>query len=459
MPGVTKKQDAPKRAVVYARISRDSEGQGLGIARQEEDCRRLAERLQVNIAAVYIDNDTSASTRSKKPRPQFDEMMEAGRRGDFNVLLAYSNSRLTRRPAEWNDLIDLHERYGVVIHTVASGSADLSRADGRAVARTIAAWDAAEAERIGERVARMKLQSAEEGRNHGGTRAFGWKDDNLVADPAEKLIVQEWAARILMGDSLRSLAHDANANGIPTRTGVRWSPTVIRQILTNPRLAGWRTRHGEIVTEGVWEPLLDETTWQQVRGIINDPSRDKGSRVRRHLLTSLALCGYCRNPVTSKTIGRKEVAHSKYHCPDCGLWRDVTVVNDHVTAYMVELLTRMDDLTELEVPPDSVVAELRQRIQNNVIRFADSDALSDAEFETLQSRLKARLEKEEAKLAVPRRQRLILGMTGPEAAAAWEAASLDRKRRVLDAFVEVRIYRGGPGRSLFDPASIKILKR
>ena len=72
--------------------------------------------------------------------------------------MAYSNSRLTRRFREFIDLIELAERRGVRISTVASGEDNLATADGRTNARIKASVDVGEAERISERVTRAKKQ-------------------------------------------------------------------------------------------------------------------------------------------------------------------------------------------------------------------------------------------------------------------------------------------------------------
>ena len=49
----------PKIAV-YTRISRDDEGDGLGVTRQREDCERLTDLRGWVVAKVYEDNDVSA---------------------------------------------------------------------------------------------------------------------------------------------------------------------------------------------------------------------------------------------------------------------------------------------------------------------------------------------------------------------------------------------------------------
>lgn len=50
-------------------------------------------------------------------------------------------------------------------------------------------------------------------------------------------------------------------------SGGPWVHQTVRQYLRNPRLAGWRTRHRQIVkdasgrpVEGLWEPLVDPET-------------------------------------------------------------------------------------------------------------------------------------------------------------------------------------------------------
>ncbi len=69
-------------AAVYLRISADREGLELGVARQLEDCRGLAERLGLEVVQVYKENDVSASTNSTKRRPLYAEMLARARAGD-----------------------------------------------------------------------------------------------------------------------------------------------------------------------------------------------------------------------------------------------------------------------------------------------------------------------------------------------------------------------------------------
>ncbi len=81
-------------------------------------------RRATTVVEVYSDNDISASTRSRKRRPDYERMLDDAETGRFEVLLAYSTSRLTRRQREIGDMLDVHESHGTQLVTVASGRPD-----------------------------------------------------------------------------------------------------------------------------------------------------------------------------------------------------------------------------------------------------------------------------------------------------------------------------------------------
>ncbi|GAA4641947.1 recombinase family protein [Gordonia humi] len=85
-------------AIIYARISQDREGAGLGVDRQTEDARDLAERLGWRVLRVEADNDISAY--SGKPRPGYERMLAAIESGEANAVIAWHADRLHRRTIE-----------------------------------------------------------------------------------------------------------------------------------------------------------------------------------------------------------------------------------------------------------------------------------------------------------------------------------------------------------------------
>lgn len=290
------------RTAIYARISADPEGRALGIARQVEDCRALvADRLAgYEVVEVFEENDVSASTNSRKPRPRYADMLARAEAGEIEAIVAYSNSRLTRRPREVEDLIDLHNRRGVRLHTVVSGDDDLSTADGVLMARLKASIDAAEAERTSERARRAKAQAAAEGRHRGGPRPFGWEADGMTVREPEAEALRKAARGVLAGRTLASLARELNASGMTTTTGRAWTYGALSTALCRPRNAGL-VSHGKtgrpgvtIVGPGAWEPIVSEDVWRAVCDVLMDPARRKQQgNERRWLGSGLYRCGLC----------------------------------------------------------------------------------------------------------------------------------------------------------------------
>src|SRR4051812_30453023 len=127
-----------QQAAIYTRISKDRTGAGLGVERQEDDCRALAASLGFDVAAVFVDNDLSAY--SGKPRPGYDEMLRQIKSGRFDAVIVWHQDRLLRRVIDLEYYISTVEPRSVPTYTVRAGTLDLTTPAGRAVARTLAAW-------------------------------------------------------------------------------------------------------------------------------------------------------------------------------------------------------------------------------------------------------------------------------------------------------------------------------
>lgn len=459
------------RAAIYARISDDPEGLALGVARQIEDCTARAERDGHTIVSVYPENDRGASSRSKKPRPQYDAMLDAIRAGEIDVVIAYSNSRLTRRRMEFEQLIQLHEQTGVRYLTIVSGDDNLATADGRMIASIKAAVDAAEAERIAERVARAALQRAEQGAPNGGGRAYGWRTDNPTElDPHEHAVITEVTDRLLAGESVRSVTKDLTDRGEPTATWrppltlKPWSPTTLREMMVNPRLAGLRAHKGEILGKGTWEPAITVEAHQQLAALLTDTGRRTSpGNTHRHLLTGIARCGECDRPISVKIVAQSggRPRRARYWCQPCGLWRTMTPVDDYVAGYVIGLL---ESLTDEPAPPvDGAAAArveaLRAKIKATQLAFADDDEMTPEDLLPVLRPLNDRLRREEAALVPSRRPKVLKAATGAGAGAAWPNLPLGRKRAIIHELVEVRLLRGRRGSYVFDPATVRITRR
>lgn len=459
-------------ALIYSRISADPEGRQVGVQRQEDDCRTLAERYGYTVAGVYRENDVSASTSSRKPRPQFDAMVARVREGDVAAVLAYSNSRLTRRVREYLDLIELHNATGVAFRTVVSGDADLSTADGRAVALTLATWDAAEAERTSERVLRAKADARARGHYAGGPRPFGYEKDGTTIREIEAEAVRTATAALLDGESLGRIARDWNEAGLTTtRDRRQWTPAGVRRTIVRARNAGLVEHAGGYVA-ATWPALVTRERWEAACAIVSDPARrtNNGYRDPRWLLTGIAECGVCGDTMRhSITAGA-----AQYRCKAKSCTTRRQLLADEVVLGVIAERLRRDDARDLLDGADvdhTELADVRRQVAELEARLDGlaTSGLSERMLAKRAAHLEAELDVAQTRLDALNRSQASRGPLGAIAgaadpAAAFLAADLDTQRSVLRTLATVcflptskgRPKGWQPGQPYFDPASIAV---
>src|SRR3954449_946914 len=137
------------KAAIYVRQSLDKTGEALAVSRQLAECRALADSHGWDVAEVYEDNDTSATSR--KPRPGWQRLLGDLSTGRHDVLVCWHTDRLYRRLRDLVDLLDVAERRALRIAAVKAGNLDLSTPTGRFFAGQLAGIARYEVEQKGER--------------------------------------------------------------------------------------------------------------------------------------------------------------------------------------------------------------------------------------------------------------------------------------------------------------------
>lgn len=456
------------RAGVYCRISRDRVGAGLGVERQEQDCRDLAASLGWEIADVYVDNDLSAY--SGKPRPQYERALTDLEAGRITAVLAWHTDRLHRSPTELERYIAVCEPRGVPTRTVRAGELDLSTAAGRMTARITGAVARHESEQKGERVKRQKQQAQAQGRWTGGRRPFGFEPDGATVREVEAEAIRDATRRILAGDSIRSIVREWNAAGLTTTTGTPWDATRVRQMLLRPRNAGLvGNRARRVVGPAVWPAIVERETWQALVALLSDPSRTT------HRGTSLRLLGsglfHCWCGALVRSGGNSAAGRPRYTCTAVSshVRRVAEPVDEMVTA-VVEVRLGRPDVADLLAPTPADAAPLRERL--DVLRaradeiatlFGDGD-MTGAQFRRANERVQGEMREIEAELGRQHTGTALAGIAdADDPVAAFREASIERRRAVVDLLVTVSLSRGTPGRNssgaYFDPDSVEITRR
>ena len=455
-----------RRAAIYTRISRDREGAGLGVDRQEEDCGKLAADLGWTVATVHADNDLSAY--SGKPRPGYLQLLDDLKAGRADAVLVWHTDRLHRSPAELETYIAVCEPRGIPTVTVRAGPLDLATPSGRMVARQLGAVARYEVEHMAERQQRARLQAVTDGRWSGGRRPYGYGADGVTVVEAEAAIVREVAHQVLAGVSLRRLCADLNRRSIPTSTGKRWQQTSLRNVLLRARNAGLMEHRGQVVGPARWPAILDEDTWRAVVSLLGDPARrTQTSSARRWLLGGLAACGVCGELVMSSSTSGRTI----YKCRTGGhVVRDAVKTDAFVGAVIVERLRRPDarDLLVPDRRTDTAGlhahdAALRERLDELGQLFADG-AIDGRQLREATERIRVQRADLDRQLAATAAGNVLAGVADhPDPAAVWARLDLDRRRAVVQVLAEVTILPARkdptgwrPVRGRFDPATIRI---
>lgn len=457
-------------AAIYARISSDKTGAGLGVSRQEQDCRRLAESLGWKVVRVLVDNDVSAY--SGATRKSYGQLLELMKSGAIQGVIAWHTDRLHRSPRELETYIDVSEANGVTTQTVKAGEIDLSTPSGRAVARTLGAWARYESEHKSERIIRKKLELATAGKFSGGPVPYGWLmvDGQPVIVESDAAEIRKAVEAIIAGQSIGSIVKDMNARGVPTRRGQHWTSTAVRNLVMRPTNAGLSAYHGEIMGVSVFPAIISEDQWRTATAIVTDPARRSAfdSKVK-HLLSGLLICGTCGDSMRISSRASKGRGGQIYYykCRRTGgghAFQTAAPVEEMVNAVVVarlsdpairEALGTPQDADKLSTLRQEAVA-LRGRLEESAQSYANG-AITGQQLESITRRVRERLEDVTNEMAALGHGNPFPGATVTDIGEWWGNAGIERQRAVIDALMTVSVDPiGKSAPRVFDPERVRI---
>jgi site-specific DNA recombinase len=456
-----------RSAAIYCRISRDRVGAGLGVDRQLTDCQELAARLGWTVAAVHTDNDISAY--SGKPRPGYRALLADVEGGRADAVLAWHTDRLHRSPAELETYISVCQAREVPTHCVKAGVLDLSTASGRMTARILGAVARQEIEHSVERIKGQKMHAAKAGRYRGGRRPFGYEADGVTVRPAEAAAVLDASRRVLLGETLSSISREWNVHGPavstwhPPLAPVPWTPTAVQRVLRRPRNAALIEVDAALLPAR-WPAIVPEPVWAQVVALCSDPSRRKArSNERRWLGSGLFHCGRCDDGTTVRsavTAGHKP----GYRCKRSGhLTVKAQPIDELITELVLARLSRPDARLLLAIDRGAdtegladEAAALRVRNAGLTDLYGDG-VITGGELKAQRARIQSRLAELAARMASAAVGSPLAGFAdAQDVAAAWDAATVSRRKVIVDALMTVTIDSPGRGAQSLDPSTVRV---
>lgn len=509
--------DPRRRAAVYLRISNDRDNNRLGVDRHRRAALRRLKQRDWELVDVYEDNDVTG--KGTKPRKHFERLMQDIEAGRIDVVVAQEWPRLERNRADGVRIIEAAQKHHILLSFVKGSDIDCSTPAGRLAADMFSAVARNEIKVKAGRQSDAQEQRALLGKPPKGQRPLGYAINGDVIEH-EAAAVKAIYKAFRNGSPLRAIARalsvregdepDESLPDVPplprhTRTVMiernekraqadpplpprdvpedgPWSPSTVLGILRNPRYAGFstytpkatlangdrrRTWRAQIIKDdagkpvkGRWEELVDQTTWEAVQEMLDDPPRKtsrKGTH-RRHLGSGLYRCGLCGHPVRGSSRG--------YTCKEGHLNRTGKPIDYMVRRLVVGRLG--NPVLHERVAPDHAeeLAAIKRTIDHayaaidKAQRDYDADLIEAADLKRKRERQRAVIDEADARrkaLVSDHGTVSILGTDDP--AQAFMDAELGVQRQVIDLLCEVVLHPQPRGRKGFDPDSVDVTLR
>lgn len=481
---MTPKTPKPQRAAIYVR---QSVAEPEGIKRQLEACHALAAARDYEVVAVYEDDNVSGY-KARGEGTAYSRLLDDARAGRFDVLIVRKLDRLGR------SLSALEQLTAARVNTVTTdGALDLASPSGRLVANVLTSVSRAESEIKAERRVFANAARRTTGVPTSGRVPYGYRWVT-TKERAERGTTQAYELdgeragdvrtmydAFLAGVPLGSICRDLNTAGkrtMATRThpeGVPFRPTTLRRMLLSPYYAARLpipAESGEqrpydqaaitmaTTTAGDWPAIVTPEEWLEVKARLAHPERKTSpGPSRKWLLSGLAVCGVCRQPVRA---GGGERGVQSYRCGSMAhFMRRGAPLDDFIERVVIARLSRPDavDLLADRDRPDTDALQAERRRLEVAIRQAgddEQDGLIDrAERVRLTRRANARIAEVDELLRAGVDTNALADVVGrDDVAAAWYALPLSRKRAILEALATVVVHTIGQGnrRKLSDEA-------
>lgn len=262
----------------YARTSQESRTRDeRGVRNQHRINERTAHEYGCVVVATYTDNARGA-TKDDRERPAFDHLLadlhrgHAFTAGPLKGVVAAADDRLYRRPDDFIRFMAALTSQPGRVYVGREGLRDPYSKAGLLQGLASLKGAVAEGDIRSRRLQDWHWSRAMDGLPHSGPRPFGWLEDRHTLHPVESELVRNAMEDRIAGRSMGDLAREWAARGVTGTRGGRPNPTTVTQIITSPRVCGFRANRGELLTDpdtgrpvvGTWQAIVSPAQWESV---------------------------------------------------------------------------------------------------------------------------------------------------------------------------------------------------
>lgn len=303
------------RCAIYARVSTEFDTQKTSIDNQIDIFRNYATQQNWEIVKIYTDKQSG----TKENRPGFKALIEDGKAGMFDVILAKELSRLARNGRLSYELRDICQFNN--IHMVCLDNS-INTVEGNVQNFGLYAWiyenESANSSRRNKQAKQVK---AKRGLFVGSNPPYGYRSDNgilKIRDDKTPSIVRRIFQEYLSGTGMDTIARNLTEEGIPTPARVankvnasnQWHGSTIQKILSNRHYCGdlvqGRTEtitvtsskrreideEMQVIIEEKHEAIIPKETFNTVQELMQSRTRT-AKAPKKHLFTNILYCEEC----------------------------------------------------------------------------------------------------------------------------------------------------------------------
>ncbi|MCJ0931902.1 recombinase family protein [Virgibacillus halodenitrificans] len=329
------------RCAVYARVSTELDSQRTSIDNQINIFRNYATQQNWEIVKIYTDKQSG----TKENRPGLKALIDDGKAGIYDVILAKELSRLARNGRLSYELRDICQFNNIDIVCLDNS---VNTLEGNVQNFGLYAWlyenESANSSRRNKQAKRVKAQR---GLFVGSNPPYGYRTENgvlKVRDDETPSIIRRIFKEYLEGAGMDSIAKKLTAEGVPTPAQIAnksnasklWHGSSIKIILNNWHYSGdlvqsrtetisvTSSKRREVnsedflVIEGTHEAIIPKEMFHAVQTMLQKRTRSN-TAPKRHLFTNMLYCEDCHRGMWYKANQKGyrcggNIKHGKAFC-------------------------------------------------------------------------------------------------------------------------------------------------
>ncbi|MBE5791658.1 MAG: recombinase family protein [Clostridiales bacterium] len=299
-------------AVIYARYSSHNQTEQ-SIEGQLHDCYEYAKRYDINIVGEYIDRALSGTTDD---RPDFQRMITDASKKQFDRIIVWKLDRFARNRYDSAFYKHKLKQHGIrvisAMENVGEGDESILL---EALLEASAEYYSLD---LRKKIKRGQRETIAKGRWCGGNIPYGYKvnEGKLVASEKTAPVIQYVFKQYASGVSMKVIIDDLKERGVRTTRGGELTYNTFTRALSNETYLG-KLLYGDMIVEGVAEPLIDKDTFDQVQIRLKANARTPAANKAKveYLLQGKAFCGHCGSHMVGESgTGRHGDKHYYYAC-------------------------------------------------------------------------------------------------------------------------------------------------